>query len=57
MMRRREHYRGGCVLGLSIIQVILGVACIILQSILIANKSFDYHIGEGIWAGVTVSII
>ena len=54
-MARKEHYRGGCVLGLSITQVILGVACIILQCILIANKSIIYEVGQGIWAGFIVS--
>ena len=56
MARRKEHYQGGCVLGLSIIQVILGVACIVLQIVLIVNKSAYYFFVEGIWAGVIVSI-
>ena len=54
-MARNEHYRGGCVLGLSITQVILGVACIVLQCILIVNKSFIHYVGQGVWAGVIVS--
>ena len=54
-MARKEHYRGGCVLGLSITQIILGVACIVLQYYLIDNKSFIHYVGQGIWAGVIVS--
>ena len=56
MARRKEHYFGVCVLGLSITQVILGVFCIVLQIIFIVSKLPLYFIGQGIWAGVVVSI-
>ena len=55
MARRIEHYRGGCELGLSITEVILGVVCIILHIVLLTNKLFYNFVGQGIWAGVIVS--
>ena len=56
MARTREHYFDGWVLGLSIIQIILGMVCIGLQIVLIVIGSLYYDVGQGIWAGVIVSI-
>ena len=56
MAQRKEHFHGKCVLGMSITQIIFGVACIILQVVLIVTFSSHGILGQGIWAGTFVSI-
>ena len=56
MAQRKEHFHGKSVLGMSIVQIIFGVACIILQIVLIVTYRFLGDIGQGIWAGIFVSI-